>query len=103
MISRVFFAAEVDGGPRTNAHVDLKQTVGSDYETGSIEVSPPVGYSGPLNYNVFREEVTRYYRGLVGSGGSGIRIVGASNIRMRNNEFRRQVAFEFDAERAGSS
>lgn len=101
MISRVFFSIE-GGGKRFNGHVDLKQTVGSDYESGPIEVGTPTGYAGPFNYDVFRREVTAYFRGCVGSGASGIRIAsGATNIRMRNNTFVRRHAFEFEADDSG--
>src|SRR5882672_7037844 len=87
MASRIFFDLEVDGQPRLGLHVDVKQVVGSSYETGDIEVGRPVGYRGPFNYIAFRDAVERYFRSLVGSAGSGIRITGGSNIRMRNNTF----------------
>jgi len=73
MVSRVFFSVEADGS-RSNGHVDIKQTVGSDYETGPIEVGAPAGYAGPFNHDVFRGEVTAYFRDCVGSAASGIRL-----------------------------
>lgn len=99
--SRVFFTIEADG--QTHAgHVDLKQTVGADYDTGPIEVGRPSGYNGPFNHEVFRREVSAYYRGCVGSNASGIRLgPGASNIRMRNNTFGRKHSFDFDADVGG--
>lgn len=101
MVSRVFFSIEADGR-RSTGHVDLKQTVGSDYESGPIEVGAPAGYAGPFNQEVFRSEVTKYFRGCVGSAASGIRLgPGARNVRMRNNTFERQHAFEFEAEAGG--
>ena len=87
MISRVFFDLEVDGQNSQNLYVDIKQPVGGDYESGPMEVYRPEGYRGPLNYEAFRNAVERYYRSLVGSSGSGIRISGGKGIRMRNNVF----------------
>lgn len=101
MVSRVFFDLEVDGARQPDLYADLKQAVGGDSESSLIEVSAPVGYRGPLNYNAFRDGVERYYRGLVGAQGSGIRIQGASDVRMRDNEFIQPGAFEFDVEGAG--
>ncbi|MGH9385622.1 MAG: hypothetical protein ACRD2N_15175 [Vicinamibacterales bacterium] len=82
MVSRVFFDLVVNGKRHPGLHADLKQVVGSNYETGDIEVGQPVGYRGPFNHIAFRAAAERYFRSLVGSSGSGIRIQGASNIRM---------------------
>ncbi len=103
MVSRVFFDLEVDGRSYPGLHADLKQVVGSNYETGDIEVGKPEGYRGPFNYIAFRDAAERYFRGLVGSAGSGIRIQGATNIRMRNNtfDFRRVEVFEIDGSSSG--
>jgi hypothetical protein len=87
MVSRVFFTLNYDGVVYENLYVDIKQPVGTDFETAPLEVGVPQGYRGPFNHDAFREEVEKYFRGLVGSKGSGIRISGGSNIRMRNNQF----------------
>jgi hypothetical protein len=87
MVSRVFFALEVDGTVAPNLYVDIKQTVGSSFETAPIEVSKPVGYKGPFDHSAFSSIVEKYYRSQVGATGSGIRISGGGNIRMRNNLF----------------
>lgn len=100
MISRVFFSIDADGRHSTG-HVDIKQTVGSDYESGPIEVGAPVGYAGPFNQEVFRREVTSYFRNCVGSAASVIRLgPGAKNVRMHST-FVRQRAFEFEADAGG--
>ena len=72
MVSRVFFRLEVDGHDYGNHYCDIKQTVGSSYATGPIEVSGPKGgsYKGPFNYEAFRKAAEGYYRGLVGPSGS---------------------------------
>ena len=101
MVSRAFFDLEIGGKKLENLHVDLKQTVGSDIESGSIEVGHVHGYSGPGNYEVFRREVESYFRSLVGSSGSGIHIQGASNIRMRNNTFVREHTVQFPVSQNG--
>lgn len=100
MVSRVFLDLEADDRSYPGLTVDIKQTVGSLYEEGPLEVAPPRGYDGSLNYAPFRQAVEAYYRSLVGSSGSGIRIgPGSSNIRMRNNRFAsaRTATFTYDS------
>src|SRR2546426_6904428 len=81
MVSRVFFTIEVGGRTYGNLHANLKQTVGSNYATGAIEVGPPIGYDGSFNHEAFAEAAKRYYRSVVGPGATGIRIEGdAQNI-----------------------
>jgi len=87
MVSRVFFMLEIDGKHIGEFHSDLKQTVGSDYETGAIEVGPPAGYDGPWSHHEFQQAAEAYFRGCVGSTAWGIRIEGGTNIRMQNNCF----------------
>jgi len=96
MVSRVFFSLQVDGGSYPILHVDVKQTVGAEFENAPLEVGPPHGYNGPFNHEEFRNAVEEYYRGLVGSQGSAIRIKGgAGPIRMYNNRFASESVVEF--------
>ncbi len=60
MVSRVFFTIEEGGRRFGNLHADLKQIVGGDFERDRIEVSPPEGYLGPMNYQAFRDGAERY-------------------------------------------
>ena len=87
MISRVFFILEIDDKKFEDMYVDVKQPFGTDFEKCPVEVFSPVGsYHGPMNHEQFSEAVEKYYRSIIGSQGSGIRIgSGAKNIRMRNN------------------
>lgn len=101
MVSRVFFDLEVDGKRYTGLHADIKQTVGSLFETAPLEVSKPANYNGQFNHQAFQEIIERYYRGLVGAQGRSIRIEGASNIRMRNNRFVHAKVAEFEVQVAG--
>ena len=87
MVSRVFFSVEAAGVTYPDLSCDVKQTVGEPFESAPLEVSRPQGYDGSLDYTPFREAVEAYYRSLVGSKGSGIRISGGGNIRMRHNTF----------------
>lgn len=98
MVSRVFFSLEVGGQKYDGLYVDVKQAVGASYETGPIEVGPPRGvrYRGPFNHGAFRDAVETYYRGLVGAKGRGIRISGATNVRMRNNRFVQPMTVDFE-------
>jgi hypothetical protein len=100
MVSRVFFRLELDGKVR-QTYADIKQAVGSDYESGPLEVGRPHDYRGPLDYERFRDEVTAYYRSLVGSTGSAIRISGGAKVRMRNNFYGKTRVFVMDAEDTG--
>lgn len=99
MVSRVFLTFEVNGDSYSGLYCDLKQTVGSSYECGPIEVGSLQGskYAGPFKYNEFRDAVERYYRSCVGSSGQGIRIgAGSTAIRMRNNTFDREERVPFN-------
>ncbi len=96
MVSRVFFTLEIEGKRYENLHADIKQAVGSNFESDPIEICLPEGYKGPINYAVFRDAVERYYRNLVGSQGRMIHIVGSTNVRMRNNTFVQPAIVEFD-------
>ena len=98
MVSRVFFTLETGGRGYRNFYADLKQAVGTSYETGPVEVSDPVGYAGPFNYSAFRDAAEKYYRTLVGSQAKGIHLEGGSNIRMRNKTFSMELQVEFDIE-----
>jgi hypothetical protein len=94
MVSRVFFSLDINGNREGDFSADLKQVVGSDFESGDIEVSAPHGYIGPFNHHGFADAATKYFRSLVGAKGSGIRIQGGSNIRMRNNEYLKDAEFD---------
>ena len=98
MVSRVFFDIEIDGERYEKLFANIKQTVGSDIETAPFEIERPTSYQGPLSYEPYRNAVEDYFRGLVGSQGSGIRIHGGSNIRMQNNTFIVQKIVEIDVE-----
>ena len=89
MVSRVFFSIEAGGTTYPDLMCDVKQAVGEPFESAPLEVSRPRGYDGSLDYASFRQAVEDYYRSLVGSSGSAIRVEGASNIRMRNNLIQR--------------
>ena len=96
MISRVSFSLEIDGKSVGNFSANLKQVVGSDAESGDIEVSPPNGYDGAFNQDGFSDAARKYFRSLVGATGSAIRIVGsAKNIRMRNGRYTKNAEFIF--------
>ena len=67
MVSRVFFTIEVEGESYPDLYCDLKQTVGSDFESGPIEVGTPKGakYSGPFKYDAFRDAVEDFSEGML--------------------------------------
>ncbi len=85
MVSRVFFSLQTDAESFPDLMCDVKQTVGEAFETASLEVGPPKGYHGSLDYAPFRQAVEDYYRSCFGSRGRAIRIEDGSNGRLRNN------------------
>lgn len=99
MVSRVRFSIDVDGKHMGDFEAQLKQAVGDDYETGVIEVGPPVGYEGAFSHSSFAAEAEAYFRSLVGGSGSGIRVEGGGQIRMVNNRFVRERVARFEAQR----
>ena len=97
MVSRVFFNLEIGEEKFEELYADVKQTVGSDYDTAPLEVSQPFGYEGVFNHQAFRDCAEKYYRSCVGSEGTGIRIgKGARGIRMRNNTIVKEMICEFE-------
>jgi len=98
MVSRVFFDINIDGKEYKDLYVNIKQIVGSNYETSPLEIGRPNNYKGPLNYDAFRDAVEKYYRSLVGRHGSVIRISGGGNIGMHGNVFNISQVVEFEIE-----
>jgi hypothetical protein len=96
MVSRAFLDLQVDGTVYKNLYAGIKHPVGGDFETMPLEVSWPVGYGGPLDYEAFRAGIEAYYRSLVGSSGSGRHVEGGSDIRMKNNRLVSPASFEFE-------
>lgn len=102
MVSRVFFTLQLNGGDPIPLYADLRQTIGSDYETAPLEVSWPKDYEGPLSYHKFRDEVEAYYRSLVGSQGSAIRLEGAHDVMLIGNVFEKEKIVQFEVDTASN-
>jgi hypothetical protein len=97
MVSRAFFDMQLDGRKYKDLSVAIKQVVGSTFETSPLEVSEPIGYEGPFNYDAFRKAVEQYYRDLVGSRGALMHLSeGCTNVRMQNNHFSLKKDVEFE-------
>jgi hypothetical protein len=97
MVSRVFFDLEIQGKLHSDLYTNVKQPVGGSFESSPLEVSRPVGYEGPFNYEAFREIIEQYYRSQVGASGRAINIGGGGgNIRMRNNKLVNPVVKEIE-------
>lgn len=98
MVSRVFCDIETEG-QRQSTHVNVKQIVGSDYETGVLEVGLPDSYRGPLKYHHIRDEVEAYYRSLIGRASKGgIRLSGVGRIRMSNINLVKEHKFDMEVD-----
>ena len=102
MVSEGFFTFELEGKTFSDLSANIKQPVGSSFESTNLEISPPQGYKGPIDYNAFREAVEKYYRNLDGGTDSGINIQGGSNIRMRNNTFIKESVVTIDVDSKGA-
>lgn len=96
MVSRVYFDIAIEGHGYPGLHVDVKQTVGSSFETAPLEVSSPVGYRGPMNHDALRAAVESYYRSHFGLLGRSIRVGADSEARIRNNRVRDRVQVQFE-------
>jgi hypothetical protein len=83
MFSTIEFTIEIGEERYPNLCVQISQPYGTSFEE-PFEVGKIIGYDGPwvLNGEQFKQLCERYYRKLVGSTGSAIRI---ANATMRNN------------------
>jgi hypothetical protein len=54
-----------------NLGAEVRQLIGTDYQRQPLEVGNVIGYSGPWNYEEFRDFCERYYRDVIGSSGMG--------------------------------
>jgi hypothetical protein len=103
MVSRVFFDLEFEGETHRLLYANIKQAVGSSFETSPLEISGPVNYKGPFNMLAFQAAAEGYYRDLFGSQGRAVRTSGASRLRMRNCSYRYESVVECEINKAGGS
>lgn len=96
MVSRIFFVLEIGGKEFSNLFVDVKQTVGSNFENAPLEVSSPHDYKGPFNHDAFRKEAELYYRESFGPEGSAINWKNVKDLRMQDNIVFRDKTVEFE-------
>jgi len=92
MVSRIFFDLEIDGRKIPGLFVDIKQTVGSPFETAPLEVGSPHGYGGPWNHAEFRKEAEAIYRRSFGPEGA----IQPGGLRMMSNIFFLNKTVEFE-------
>lgn len=65
--SRVFLDLQLEDAAYANVSVDVRQLVRDGTEDEPLLVSHPVGYDGPLNFQVFQSLVEFYFRQAVGA------------------------------------
>jgi hypothetical protein len=72
---------------------EVRQLIGTDFQSQQLEVGKVIGYDGPWNYEEFREFCGRYYRDVIGSSGVGRTInrgdrnlIERVSIRLRRRE-----------------
>lgn len=67
--SRIFFDLNIEGQEFVDVYADVR----ADREGDSpLSVTPPQGYDGPLNLQVFQGLVEFYYRQATGGGPDGL-------------------------------
>ena len=104
MVSRVSVDIAADRADQGGFFADLRQTVGSDFDTGPIEVGRPLEigtrkpYRGPFDQARFAEAATKYFRELLGSEGWAMKPrPGSTKIRVQGNRYVRKKVVEFEA------
>jgi hypothetical protein len=96
MVSTLYFSIEAEGATYNGLSVEVRQPFGANFESDPLEVATPKGeYSGGWDHSAFSDLCEAYYRSTIGSTGTGIRISGGGNIRMKNNTFAMPATGEF--------
>ncbi len=54
-------------------YVEVRQRVENDFETGPLEVGPPVGQAGPLDQSAFARAAAEYFRSVASDTGKMLR------------------------------
>lgn len=94
MFSKLFFSLEVNGDIHPEEECIIKQTVGSDFENDhSIEVFVNFPKHRRVNYGKFQQAAKDYYFSLVGSTGTGIRVINSS-VKMFDNIFEKKQIYD---------
>ncbi|MFN8007521.1 MAG: hypothetical protein U0V70_10955 [Terriglobia bacterium] len=101
MVSRLF-GYVLSRGKKEEFCVDIKQTVGSNFECDPLEIGRPIGIKGPFNYVAFRDFAEKYFRNCVGSKGKDINISQGCFGRMTGNVFIRDMTFEIEIVEGGA-
>lgn len=96
MVSRVFFDLRIGADLHTGLAVDIKQTVGDEYEHAPLEVSMPQSLAGSVSFVDFRKHVEQYYRESFGSTGSAFRFGPGTKVRMMDNIISRRSVAEIE-------
>ena len=101
--SRVFFDLNVEGREFGNVYVDVRQATREGAEHEPLVVTPPQGYDGPFNFQVFQGLVEFYYRQAVGGtwGMAGMQGLGR-RLKDWMIEQDMRVQFEVDDRETGA-
>lgn len=88
MTATIILDITFDGTTYSDCTANIKQIIGSNYESEPLEISKVEGYKGPINRQNFAFIVQDLYFNLVGSQGGAIRVgKDASNVEMKNISF----------------
>jgi hypothetical protein len=98
MVATLHYALTCDGEYVGDFSSRVKQTQGSDLESGSIEVEPPEGYDGPFSHLKFAQLAEDYCRDVIGPSGSGVRVRGGASTAFSGNVYRQSYSAQFTAE-----
>ena len=85
--SRVFFDLNIEGREFVDVYADVQADREGD---SSLFVSPPRGYDGPLNLQVFQGLVEFYFRQAAGGGPEGL------GLRLKDWTIEQEMVVQFE-------
>ena len=89
--SRVFFDLNVGGQEFVDVYADVTQA--TQEEGSPLFVTPPQGYDGPLNLQVFQGLVEFYYRQATGGSWAG---PGGLGLRLQDWVIEQEMVVQFE-------
>ena len=85
--SRVFFDLKIEGREFVDVYADVRADREGD---APLSVTPPRGYDGPLNLQVFQGLIEFYYRQAAGGGPDGL------GLRLRDWAIEQEMVVQFE-------
>lgn len=96
MVSVINFDLEIEQDKLENLVAEVKQTIGSKYGEGIIEVGRPINYKGQFNQAAFQHAVIHYLKNMIGSSGSAICVDDSSHVIIEDCDISTPITYEFE-------